>query len=62
MVNGDVKIVQGVREVFEIFDAPSSNPSGSEPLQTLEGKIVLIGRDIIDLPFAKSLLTAIKTS
>lgn len=41
--SGETKVVQGVREIFEIFDAPSS--SSSEPaVQT--GKIVLIGRQL----------------
>ncbi|KAI4603236.1 hypothetical protein KJ359_006029 [Pestalotiopsis sp. 9143b] len=41
--SGETKIVQGVREIFEIFDAPSS--SSSEPAAQT-GKIVLIGRQL----------------
>ncbi len=62
MTNGEVKIVQGVREVFEIFDAPNATSSDSKPLQTSEGKIVLIGKHLVDVPFAESLLSAIKSS
>ena len=38
--NGVVKIVQGVREVFEILDEPKGDPL----LNPTFGKIVLIGR------------------
>lgn len=55
---GDVKIVQGVRDVFEILDAPQ-NPS-AEP--SLEGKIVLIGRSLLDKPFKESFVDAINTN
>lgn len=49
--NGDVKIVQGVRDVFEILDAPNSNDS----MHTLsEGKIVVIGRYLTGLKFEES--------
>jgi hypothetical protein len=52
---GDIKIVQGVRDVFEILDAPQ-NPS-AEP--TLDGKIVLIGRYLLNKPFKESFISAI---
>lgn len=42
--NGDIKIVQGVREVFEILDAPESDGSAGSRLSLSHGKIVLIGR------------------
>lgn len=55
--NGDVKIVQGVREVFEILDAPKLDDSlrGSAL-----GKVVLIGRNLESVPFEESLLRALK--
>lgn len=52
--NGDVKMVQGVREVFEIFDADQSSLQKEDPKQT--GKIVLIGRGVKELNFERSLL------
>ncbi|KAL7627561.1 hypothetical protein AAE478_001754 [Parahypoxylon ruwenzoriense] len=56
--NGDVKMVQGVREVFEIFDSDrSSNQSGGS-IQS--GKIVLIGRGLQEVDFERSLLGAIQ--
>jgi hypothetical protein len=57
--NGDVKIVQGVRDVFEIVDAPSVSESTSETASTRQGKVVLIGRHLVDLPFRESLIKTI---
>lgn len=53
--NGRTKIIQGVRELFEIFDAPSGDHEGPSE----SGKIVLIGRHVPDFNFQKSLLAAI---
>ncbi|KAH7383725.1 CobW/HypB/UreG [Cadophora sp. MPI-SDFR-AT-0126] len=56
--NGDVKIVQGVRDVFDIVDTPN----GREPTETAsdpEGKVVLIGRNLVDKPFEESLINII---
>lgn len=44
--NGDVKLLQGVREIFEIMDAPN----GAEITST-EGKIILIGRGVQGIDF-----------
>lgn len=51
--NGDVKLMQGVREVFEINDAP-----GDQEVPT-EGKIILIGRNLAEVDFSKSFLQAL---
>lgn len=56
--NGDVKMVQGVREVFEIFDAEQSSLQNDGPPQA--GKIVLIGRGAQELNFERSLLDALQ--
>jgi hypothetical protein len=52
--NGQVKIVQGVREIFEILDTPEHEPEvingGSK-----EGKIVVIGRNLSSSKFNESL-------
>lgn len=53
--NRHTKIIQGVRELFEIFDAPVSD----EPGASETGKVVLIGRHVTDFDFEKSLLAAI---
>lgn len=55
--NGDVKIIQGVRELFEIFNAPFS---GEQEGASQTGKIVLIGRLVTDFDFEQSLLDAIR--
>jgi hypothetical protein len=55
--NGEVKLVQGVRDVFEILDSPESSTLGAAS-QTV-GKIVLIGRRLIDKPFEASFLNAV---
>ncbi len=52
--NGDVKIVQGVREVFEILDSPELNNSEAKVTPQTKGKIVLIGRRLVGLPFEES--------
>jgi CCR4-NOT transcription complex subunit 2 len=48
--NGDIKMLQGVREVFEMTDAPASD----EPPPS-EGKIILIGRGLGGADFEDSL-------
>ncbi|KAL7938139.1 CobW/HypB/UreG [Trichoderma chlorosporum] len=44
--NGVVKLLQGVREIFELIDAPD----GADVSST-EGKIILIGRGVKDIDF-----------
>ncbi|PVH85992.1 cobW-domain-containing protein [Cadophora sp. DSE1049] len=56
--DGNVKIVQGVRDVFDIVDAPNASES-TETASTLEGKVVLIGRNLVDKPFGESLVNTI---
>ncbi|UNI21717.1 hypothetical protein JDV02_007678 [Purpureocillium takamizusanense] len=48
--NGEVKMMQGVREVFELIDAPDGAPAS--PGQ--EGKIIFIGRKVGDVDFESS--------
>lgn len=52
--NGDVKLLQGVREIFELIDAPE----GADVSST-EGKIILIGRGVKDVDFEANLRRAI---
>lgn len=47
--NGDVKMLQGVREIFEVIDAPASSDAAST-----SGKIVFIGRHVADVDFEHS--------
>ncbi|KAK4662754.1 hypothetical protein QC763_603540 [Podospora pseudopauciseta] len=56
--DGAEKMVQGVREIFDIFDSPAPS-SGDVPRK---GKLVLIGRHLTDLDFEKSLLDAVQTA
>jgi hypothetical protein len=66
VTDGSIKMIQGVREVFEITDSiealarhntqvsaekPTQSASGSAP-----GKMVLIGRDLPGKPWQESLL------
>ena len=46
--SGAVKMIQGVREVFEIFDNPSQTSANGA---FNEGKMVLIGRHLGDYDF-----------
>lgn len=57
--DGQTKIIQGVRELFEIFDAPKSSGGGEDEATDQTGKIVLIGRQVTDFDFEKSLLAAL---
>ncbi|PSS25610.1 hypothetical protein M430DRAFT_33254 [Amorphotheca resinae ATCC 22711] len=59
--NGEVKIVQGVREVFEILDAPTIDGSISAAAVPSTGKIVLIGRELQGLRFEESFRNTIKS-
>jgi hypothetical protein len=52
--DGSTKIVQGVREIFEIFDSPDPSPGATG------GKIVLIGRGLPSIDFQQSFLGAIR--
>ncbi|RDW79712.1 CobW-domain-containing protein [Coleophoma cylindrospora] len=60
LTNGEVKIVQGVREIFEMLDAPRQDGMEAESSQHSSGKVVLIGRNLKDLPFEQSLLQSIE--
>lgn len=63
--NGDVKLVQGVRDVFEIFDGEKQSSTLGEnaaanDAQPPGGKIVLIGRGLREVSFERSFLDAIQ--
>lgn len=60
--DGQVKIVQGVREVFEIIDTPEvDNDEGPAKNEACGGKIVLIGKHLSDLPLQESFLVTIES-
>jgi hypothetical protein len=59
--NGQVKLVQGVREIFEIFDAPATSVT-SDASKNSQGKIVLIGRYLLNVPFEESFRNMIESS
>lgn len=54
--HGRTKIIQGVRELFEIFDSP--DPSHGDGADST-GKVVLIGRHVTDYDFERSLLSVV---
>lgn len=56
--NGDIKIVQGVREVFEILDCPKSDESASG---ASGGKVVLIGRNLPGVSFEESFINTMNS-
>lgn len=58
LVNGSVKLIQGVRDVFEIIDLGKSAASDSSEAMASEiGKLVLIGRGLdSDFPASLELL------
>lgn len=51
--NGEVKMLQGVQEIFELIDAPE----GAQ--QTQKGKIILIGKHVANVDFEGSFRQAI---
>ncbi|ETS82787.1 hypothetical protein PFICI_04663 [Pestalotiopsis fici W106-1] len=57
ITSGEVKIVQGVREIFEIFDAPTTSLSETAGSP---GKIVLIGRQLQASELEQSVLSSIR--
>jgi hypothetical protein len=52
--DGNIKIVQAVREVFDIIDDPAIGSSTLPPKAPVEGKVVLIGRNLLGLRFEES--------
>lgn len=48
-----VKILQGVREIFEIIDITEENEASGSDIG--DGKIILIGRNISGVDFAGSI-------
>ena len=61
--SGHVKMVQGVREVFEVTDMDLPEAENTETIgdasKSVQGKLVLIGRNISGLPWEESLHSAI---
>jgi hypothetical protein len=55
MNDGSQKMIQGVRELFDIMDNPSA-----DSFEGVIGKVILIGRHLGDFDFQKSLLNAIE--
>lgn len=61
--DGSVKMVQGVREIFEIIDVEEDRPTverknhetAKSPIGGSSGKLVLIGRGIAELKWSDSL-------
>ncbi|KAL2120735.1 hypothetical protein VTJ04DRAFT_4762 [Mycothermus thermophilus] len=53
--DGQEKLIQGVREIFDIFDSPS----GRQGTEATTGKMVLIGRHLDDEGFRTSLEKAL---
>lgn len=52
--DGTAKMLQGVREVFELSDPP-----GMEEMQPEQGKIIFIGRKLVEEDFVQSFNQAI---
>ncbi|CAL8580612.1 hypothetical protein XPA_006334 [Xanthoria parietina] len=53
--DGSSILIQGVRDVFEMIDQGVEG-RGSEGVEQREGKIVLIGKGLVGLPFQENLL------
>ncbi|KAF6814440.1 CobW/HypB/UreG [Colletotrichum musicola] len=54
--DGSVKLIQGVREIFEILDSPDKSREAAEA----QGKIILIGRHVKGVDFEQSLANTLK--
>jgi hypothetical protein len=57
--DGTVKIVQGVREIFEIIDAPQVTKVRNASCE--RGKLVFVGRNIAGVAFEESYLRVINS-
>lgn len=63
--DGNIKVVQGVRELFEIFAAPASSPAEEAAAETNgqavpeSSKLILIGRRLGDFDFEGSIKAAL---
>lgn len=57
--DGSSIMIQGVRDVFEMIDQGGGG-SGSDGLGKRKGKIVLIGKGLVGLPFQESLLESLR--
>lgn len=57
--NGDVKMVQGVREVFDIVDGQKSAATDNEG-RPVTGKVVLIGRGVKQIDWDASLRASLE--
>lgn len=62
--DGSVNVLQGVRELFEIFEAPESSPAeeaaGEPTAAPASSKLILIGRRLGQFDFEKSVLSALE--
>jgi hypothetical protein len=56
--DGGEKIIQGVREIFDIFESPLKQPDTDTEISRA-GKMVLIGRHLDSFDFRKSLEDAV---
>lgn len=59
MTNGTIKLVQGVREIFEVTD-PKEPGNIESNMSEIGGKIVFIGRNIGNLRFRDSFLEVVE--
>ena len=59
LTNGSVKLLQGVREVFELIDEADSSRGSEGDRMEVDGKIVLIGRGLGEKAFKESLRSAV---
>lgn len=59
MTNGTIKLIQGVREIFEITD-PKVPGDVESNMSEIGGKIVFIGRNIAKLKFRDSFLEVVE--
>lgn len=59
LTDGNVKIVQSVRDLFEIKDSPEQKKDDAS--EAREGKIVVIGRDIANVGLEHSYFSVIET-
>lgn len=44
--DGSIKVIQGVRDVFEIIDSPKSASEDDPSTSARDGKLVIIGRGL----------------
>ena len=62
LASGFLKMVQGVRDVFEVTDLTKSTKGESNEKAGQAGKLVVIGRGLLNLPWEASMMYSLQAT